>query len=232
MIGEEYLYERNFYILFQDAVQFLNDSDSALAKEDYYGMERFARASIINSTLILECSANCCLDTLNITNSFKKDLDKLPVLSKFEFYLSYKYKERIFDRGCNEIQNVAELKTIRDLIVHPKVQRTKWERIDEFRSKANFGATIKLKLPMTIEEFHRNDALICLRVLCSVLDHLFTNLCCYSSEITKNILICSFAFKEDSSTGVGTPEHWAEDQKKWSLRLGFIGLESKNAKTI
>lgn len=167
MINDEYLYERNFYILFQDAVQFLNNSDVALDKEDYYGMESCARASIINSTLVLECSANCCLDTLNITNSFKKDLDKLPALSKFEFYLSNKFKDRNFDRGCNEIQNVAELKTIRDLIVHPKVQRIKWERIDEFRRQADFGTTEKLKLPRTIEEFHRNDALICLRVLCS-----------------------------------------------------------------
>jgi len=232
MMNEEYLYERNFYILFQDAIQFLNDSDAALDKEDYYGMERFARSSIIDSTLLLECSANCCLDTLNTTNSFKKDLDKLPALSKFEFYLSNIFTDRNFDRGCTEIQNVAELKTIRDLIVHPKVQRTKWERIDDFRSHADFGTTERLKIPRTIEEFHLNDALICLRVLCSFLDHFFTNLCNYNPQITKKILISSSEFSEDSSIDVGTPDHWSTDQKKWSLRLGFIGLECKNAKTI
>lgn len=232
MFDEEYQYERNFYILFQDAVLFLNESDYAFDKEEYHDMERFARASIINSTLILECGANCCLDTLKLSNSFKKDLDKLPVLSKYEYYLSVRNKERKFDRGCNEIQNAAELKRIRDLIVHPKVQRAKWERIDTFRRKADFGNTAKLKLPMTIEEFHRNDALICLRVLCTFLDHYFLNLCSFDPETTGTILMSSFEFHENSNTTIIIPDYWAEHQKKWSLRLGFIGIESKNAKNL
>lgn len=232
MFKDEYLYSRNFYVLYQDAVHFLNDSDDAIDKEDFYGMERFARASIINSTLLFECSANCCIDTLKISNSFKKDIDKLPAISKFEFYFSSKFTDRNFDRGCTEIQNVSELKNIRNLIVHPKVQKTKWQRIDDYRRQADFGSTEILKLPKIIEEFHRDIALICIRVICSFLDHFFINLCNYDPEITKKILISSSEFHEDPKIFEGTPDNWSEDQKKWSLRLGFLGIDSKNAKNI
>lgn len=232
MIDHEYLYERNFYVLFQDAANYLFVSEKALDNEDYDGMERYARASIINSTLLLECAANCCIDILNVSNSFKKDIDKLPALSKFEYFLSIRFSDKIFDRGCREIQNAAELKTIRDLIVHPKVLRTKWEKIDEFRSQADFGSTTILKLPKTIEEFHRNDALVCLRTLCSFLDYFFRILCGYDAEIIKKILISSTKFTDNPNVVEGTPSHWNIFQEKWQLRLKFIGLESKNEKTI
>lgn len=231
-MDREYLYERNFYILFQDSAEYLLYSDKALDDEDWDKMERYARASIINSTFLLECAANCCNDVLEITNSFKKDIDKLPALSKFEYYLSIKFNNKKFDRGSREIQNAADLKTIRDLIVHPKVMRTKWERIDDFRRQADFGSTQILKVPKTIEEFHRNDALICLRALCSFLDHFFRILCGYDAEITKKILISSDKFDDDPAVSMGTPDHWKVYQEKYLLRLKFIGLESKTEKTI
>lgn len=232
MIDREYLYERNFYVLFQDAANYLLDSERALENEDYDGMERYARASIINSTLLLECAANCCIDILNISSSFKNDIDKLPALSKYEYFLSIKFSDKIFDRGCREIQNASELKTIRDLIVHPKVLRAKWEKIDEFRSQADFGSTAILKLPKTIEEFHRNDALVCLRALCSFLDHFLRNICGFDPEIIKKILISSTKYTDDPNVGEGTPVHWNTFQEKWQLRLKFVGLESKNEKTL
>jgi len=232
MIDDEYLYERNFFVLFEDALNLLSDSEYAIEKEDYYGMQRFARSSIVNSTILLECSANCCLDALKLSNSFKNDLDKLPSLSKFEFYLTSKFRNKNFDRGCNEIQNVAELKTLRDIIVHPKVQKAKWERIDENRRQADFGTTNKLKLPRTFEDLEYHDAIICLRVLCSFLDHFFRVLCQFDHEYTNRILISSSEFKENSNTSYGSPGHWAPFQEKWSLRLEFVGIKCTNVKTI
>lgn len=230
-IENEYLYNKNFYLLFYDAVNYLEESDRAMDKEDYEKVWRYGRASIIASTLLLECCANCCINTLNLRGNFRDDIDKIPPLSKYEFFLLYHKKDKIFDRGCLEIQNASELKTIRDLIVHPKVRKAKWETIDNIR-QASFGETNILKFPKEIDFWDRNYALIALRAICSFLDHFFLNLCEFDSDIVKKILIGPDEYLTDSQVGVGTPTEWKDFQVKWKLRLEFIGIESKKAKTI
>ncbi len=232
MLESEYYLNKNFYVLFDDAVNNLEESDSAIDEDDYAKVFRYGRASIIASTLLLECCANCCIDTLKLGKSFREDIDKLPALSKYELFLSYHNKEKSFDRGCQEIQNASELKYIRDLIVHPKVRRAKWEKANGNFRHADIGETKILKYPNDIEIWDRNYALMSLRIICAFLDHFFLNLCCFDAEITKKILIDYEEFTINPQVGVGTPNEWEKPQVKWQLRLGFIGIESQNAKNL
>lgn len=232
MIESEYLVGKNFYILFHDAVNYLAESEKAYGEEDFEKVFRYGRSSIIASILLLECSANCCLDTLHLRKKFREDIDKLPSLSKYEIFLSYHNNGIGFERGCLEIQNAAELKSIRDFLVHSKVRKAKWERVDDVTREASFGETEFLKFPKEIELWDRNYALIAMRVICSFLDHYFINLCGFDSEIVKKILIGSNEFTSDPSIGVVTPDEWRKYQVKWNLRLEFIGIKSENAKTI
>ena len=114
------IHHRDFGLLLSDAIFFeklaRNESNEQIRK-------RYARSSIIFSSLILECAANCCLSCFEINTQLKNDLDKLPFLTKLDLFALHGFKKQI-DYGRHEVQKVNEIKSIRDSIVHPKVIKT------------------------------------------------------------------------------------------------------------
>ncbi|MBE0571470.1 MAG: hypothetical protein IH618_07990 [Ignavibacteriaceae bacterium] len=226
MLEDTFLYERRFNILFDDAINFAKKANKAYEKEDYYELELYSRASIFTATLIFECAANCCLDTLKLSNHFAEDIDKLPFLSKYEFFYNTLNKEKNLDRGCQEFQNAAELKSIRDLIVHPKVKKTKWKRINQSNLQADFGQTKLLKVPHSIDEWNLTDIQTCLRVICAFLDYFFRISCGFTPNEVGDIILSSEDYnKQKRVTTYGINDAWKEAQKYWSLRLQFLGIE-------
>lgn len=111
-----YFYEQSFFQLLSDAIHFLK---LAKTTSGVYQSQRFARASIINSTLTIESAANCCLSKVKGTKSFIADIDRLTPFSKFDLF-SKLHESDYIDRGSHITQKVIELKKIRDLAVHPK----------------------------------------------------------------------------------------------------------------
>jgi len=233
MLENTYLYERRFEILFNDTIRYANLANAAYKKEDYDELESFSRASVFTSTLIFECAANCCLDILNLSKTFNNDIDKLPFLSKYEYFYNTLNKETKIDRGCQEFRNAAELKSIRDLIVHPKVKRTKWKRVSDNSLQADFGQTTLLKIPYSIEEWNLTDVQSTLRVVCAFLDYFFRVACNFTPNKVGDILL-SF---EDYTSGMhianySVPNSWRDAQKEWSLRLEFLGIDCPETKNI
>ncbi len=90
--------------------------------DNSYQMNRHARASILSSALALESAANSLLRSLELSTGFAEELDKLPVLAKFDVYLRCKQTNLQLDRGRMEVQRVRELLRARNDYVHPKVQ--------------------------------------------------------------------------------------------------------------
>lgn len=80
---------------------------------------RFARGSIVASSLSVECFANCLIAILQPSRSLANDLDKLPSLSKIDVALRLQGSEQL-DRGRVEVQKIAELIAARNEYVHPK----------------------------------------------------------------------------------------------------------------
>ena len=234
MLEDTYFYERRFNILFTDAIQFSKKANEAYEREDYNELESFSRASVFTTTLIFECAANCCLDTLKLSGKFAEDIDKLPFLSKYEFYYNTLNREKNLDRGCPEFQNAAELKSIRDLIVHPKVKKAKWKRADHGNFQADFGQTKLLKVPYSIEEWNLTDIQTCLRVVCAFLDYFFRICCEFSPSKVGDIILSSDEYIKDKpiTTTYGVAEDWMAAQKIWSLRLQFLGLDCPKALNI
>lgn len=91
------------------------------AKEatDSYVMSRFARASVLASALSIECAANCLLASLDLSKNLQTELDKLTPIAKVEAYLKIRAIDG-FNRGCEQVQQVAELVKARNDHVHPK----------------------------------------------------------------------------------------------------------------
>jgi len=91
-----------------------------------YRMNRHARASISASSLALECAANCLLEEVDVSAAFVDDLDKLPVISKFDACLRLSGGKAL-DRGRAEVQKVVELMKVRNEFVHTKTKSIRSE---------------------------------------------------------------------------------------------------------
>lgn len=112
-----------FYDLLCDAIF---QHRMAVNEEDSYAMNRFARASIISSALVIESCGNCLLSDLDIPKKLYEELDKLPVLAKYETYLRLN-EISDFKRGDHRVERVVELIKLRNDFVHPKVNNIKTE---------------------------------------------------------------------------------------------------------
>jgi hypothetical protein len=94
----------------------------ARACTESYPMNRHARASVLGSALALESAANSLLLSLELGKKFAEELDRLPVLAKFDAYLRLKQTNLRLDRGRSEVQRVQDLVSARNDYVHPKVE--------------------------------------------------------------------------------------------------------------
>ena len=87
---------------------------------DPYEINRASRASIISSCLSIESLANCLLVSINVQSQLAQEIDKMPVLAKFDLLLSLKGLEPL-DRGAAAVQRISELVKLRNEYVHPKI---------------------------------------------------------------------------------------------------------------
>lgn len=243
MIQDETYYSRKFLALFWDAIRL-----ARMAQETQENDETelsCARASIMNSIFSLECAANCCIDILPSGDSFKKDIDKLPFLSKFETFLSIIFKDKTIDRGKIEVQAIHELKTIRDSFTHPKIKKAKLTTTDEneiklkpgagyitnilgtghTKTKAyDFGCTQYLNIPRNIA-WQAEDAILVLHAVTRFMNYFFIDLCSYDSDTISAILVSHENVCIPSNVGydlIQIPELQMA-KEKWKLNLQFLG---------
>ena len=110
-----------------------------------------ARASITNAALLLECSANSCLFSLGLPGKLLEELDKLPALSKLDYYL-FATKNAHIDRGSREVELAADVIRLRDHVVHPKPKSGKLagEGGERF---VDYGSTKALGIPFDVLEW-------------------------------------------------------------------------------
>ncbi|MGL5373568.1 MAG: hypothetical protein ACRDA6_04095 [Aeromonas veronii] len=106
-----------FFDLICDAIFHYRQSKDA---SDSYSMNRNARASIISSSLSLECYANALLQDIDSSNYCFKDLDKMTPLSKIEIYFKMNGITKNIDYGDHKIQKINELIQVRNSYVHSK----------------------------------------------------------------------------------------------------------------
>ena len=92
----------------------------AAAGLDRHSVNRFARAAVIASALSVECLANCLLAYLELKPEEFQHADRDKPLDKIARFFK---EEGVtgFDKGTKTSQRCAELLSIRDAYVHPKV---------------------------------------------------------------------------------------------------------------
>lgn len=152
--------ERGITTLVSDSIALAMDS---ISHDDYDLRSTLARASIISSALYLEACANCCLDLLDLGSRFSDEVDRLPTIAKYDFFLHMKFRDRSIDRSRAEYQGYVELKTLRDSFVHPRAQHYEWLEWSENSSVSISPKSKSLGISKIPSYCYSEDAVIALR---------------------------------------------------------------------
>ena len=137
---------------------------SEQAKGTWLG-SAYARASILSSTLLIECVSNSCLFSLALPSKLIDELDKLPPLAKLDYYL-FSVATKHINRGCRESELVAEILRLRDHMVHPKPKSGSQKEIDGDQY-VDYGTTKVLCIPFDNREWnHELGKQIASAVIC------------------------------------------------------------------
>jgi hypothetical protein len=219
-------YLRTFEDLLYDSVYLLYfafDTNQDDYKDDV--IRPFIRSSILNSILLLECGANCSIDSLNLPGQFYADIEKLSFLSKFEFFLSKIGKSQLFDRGCKEVQAISELKSIRDFYVHPKVKKAKYQKISENMWDADFGKTQQLSFPREPRKWWHEHAILALKSVNNFYNKFFLEWCGFNSNAVVDLLLSSDKADLKAPIGACIDCVGGLDRavKEWNIDFKFIG---------
>ena len=225
-------YLRTFEDLLYDSIYVLYFAfDTNQDEYDDDVISPFVRSSVLNTVLLLECGANCLIDALNLPSQYYNDIDKFPFLSKFEFFLNKMNYKQSFDRGCKEVQAIAELKSIRDFYVHPKVKKAKYERIGENLWDADFGKTNLLKFPREPRKWQREHAILALKSVNDFYNKFFLEWCNLKADAVVDLLLSSDRADIDCPIGAHIDCIGGLDRaiRDWDIDFKFIGKKYNQA---
>lgn len=184
MLEIEYI--RKFDLILVDSLEFLFLSMDYPSYDEQN--QRFARSSIISSLLLIECAANICIASLNLEKNILNEIDRLPILGKFDFYLRVNFRKRHLNRGNHHIEIIKELKKIRDMLVHPKSHKLEVEIQPDGTGKAEAEVTRNLEVAYDPSFWDDSQALIILKAVHEFLEFFFKQQCKFSSTKTSNLL--------------------------------------------
>jgi len=194
MTGFHLAYERNFDTLLLDSINFLLDAGELHPSDDKG--QAFSRASIIYSLLLLEAAANTCIEHLDLERSVHSEIDRLPVLAKFDFYLRTRFSQRSIERGARQIESLKELRSLRDGMVHLKAHKVDWIGDPEAGMSAEAVRTKSLKVATNPKFWDIADATSTARGVHAFLSYFFRDKCRYGPK-----MVASLLFSESSVPG-------------------------------
>ena len=192
--------DRSTYTFFSDSIELAHQS--AVTK-DLEHSNSMARYSLLATAHFIEASANACVESLSLGNGFANDVDKLPFLSKFDLFCRIRRRGSSIDRARHEVQQISEIKRVRDLFVHPKAQTLIWDQWDESGSIARCQRTPALDLPRIPSFCCTDDSINALRACHNFMAYIFQSLCKASRSTASTILFCEDPGFDPSKTVYG-----------------------------
>lgn len=179
--------ERGIINLIEDGIGFAIYAERPKSVDS---AQPLSRASLLATFLLLEAVANACLENISVKGKFGDNLDRLPVLSKFDLYLTVRLKKRQLDRGKPEVQAIQELKGLRDSFVHQRKQHIIWEKWSpRGESISRSPVTPILGLSKIPAYSHFGDAVTALRVTHEFFSYFFGKRCGFSQRKVSSLLV-------------------------------------------
>lgn len=191
-----------------------------------------AQAALLYSTLLLESAANCCIWSLRLPGPFASDIDKLPTFTKFDLFLLIKSRgKKRLDRGSRLFQDAGELKTLRDLAVHPKKARITWVmRDDDSEGEGEHDVTERLKIARSTAGWGLEDAISAFHVANAFLEDFFLKSCGMTQKQIRMLLL-----SEDGPDADETDVFLVSDEldfvaKNLGVPLRYVSIRGKRKK--
>lgn len=225
--SEQLFHVKSFETLLHDSINLLYaayDVDREIDDHDLEGA--YARGSMMSTLLLFECAANCCTQALQLEGKFAEDVDKLPFLSKFEFFLGRVGKAR-FDRGCEVVQAVAELKTSRDRYVHPKVNKIRPLQVESNHYVVKAKKTKQLGISHDSIAWRRETSLASARCANDFFNQYFIGWCGFDSRTVCSILLDTDAAEIPSNASFSIDVIGGLDRAVSEFALDFAYLGKK-----
>ncbi len=214
--------DRGAFALLEDSVVLAMRSES---EEDFEIGATLARSSILATMLFVEACANTCLDMLALDSAFASDVDRLPTLTKFDLFARLFRRRLPLDRSRHEVQQIVELKRLRDSFVHPKGQRIIWESWSPDESISRSPRTKATDLPKILSFCGYEDTPRAMAAAHGFLRYFFRDLCGFRPSH-----VSSFLFSEQP---VPSPHeklvpYWKADRHYWlrenNVRLDYLRI--------
>ena len=221
-------YLKFFENLLYDAVYLAYSAHDIDTEKDDAGYEfTLIRSSILNTMLLLECAANCCIHSLRLPQSYYNDIDKLPSISKYEFFLKTIKPNCKFDRGSKEVQTIAELKSLRDKYVHPKVNKKDMVKIDKSTWDVDFGNSELLGIPFSMDVLKKESAVKSLKAVNDFFNKFFLEWCEFDKDTVCSLLLGDEETEPDVSVSFYVDGIWGLNRavNEWGIDFKFIGKD-------
>lgn len=153
-----------------------------------------ASAAVLQSALLIEAAANCCIYDLQLDSKLSNELDRLPSLTKLDLFLLIRTGgKKTIDRATSLYQDVKELKNIRDRAVHPKMSRIMWTQVDADNAFGEHEKTPRLGINLTNLSWSVDDAIKAFKAANRFLDNFFRELSGMSRKEVRILLLAPIA---------------------------------------
>lgn len=202
-------YERSFLQLFTDSISLHQHAEEYPEVEDF--RRTLFRASILNTLLIPEAVANICIEHLNLDRSVYAEIDRLPVIAKFDYYLRTNFRNNSLDRGIVEVEALKELKRVRDDYVHPKQSKIYWDVDEEGSGTGDCEKTKLLKMNKASSFWEQDDSMKVMVAVHRFLHYFFSTKCKYTKKKVASLL---FSLSRDPNDQDYSIPCWPKTFKK------------------
>lgn len=183
-----------------------------------------ASAAVMNSALLIEAAANCCIYELSLNNKLSEEVDRLPSLTKFDFFLLVKSGgDKTLDRGTNLYQDVKEIKKLRDLLVHPKTTKITRLQFDEDKQVGQYDRSPRLGISLGNDHKSIDDAICAFKVVNMFLNDFFTNDCQLQAREIRLLLLAPLGDDEVTDWFVSI-EELEMLQERFDIPLAYVGV--------
>jgi hypothetical protein len=232
---EDAVSRKSFFELFSDAVWFAYTSERMERAKEGTAQQRhrFVRSAILNSSLAIECAANCCLEDARVGKELRADLERMRTLAKFDLFLMSRARHSRLDRQSALVRPIEELIELRNAYVHPRVrhERPSAKPVTPEQAWKHLGIP---RNPTLWNASHSRCVVICVS---DFLNHFFFKVCRFNANKPQersdvsHILRTTSRWSRRSSILVYSKVHHekaeselAQAMRKWDLDFGFLGF--------
>lgn len=218
----EIRYERNFDTLLFDSIEMLFRSLDPETGMDF--SQTLGRSSMLNSILLLELSANICIESLELEGSVFNEIDQFSILDKFDYFLTASSSDVKSLRGAYEFEVLEELDSFRGGCMYLRPHRIEM-KIEGDSGIGKMDTTSLLDISENPKGWDADAALKTMQEVHSFLKYFFGHECMFSSKKVGSFLLSD---SETPGTGEYPAPHFykatRKELKDMGVDLSYIEL--------